>query len=186
MGFTNLHSFTPTGYETSTGNYTNSDGDYPQAELLLSGNVLYGTASQGGLGNGTVFAVNTDGTGFTTLHKFTVPSGSNPGFTNSDGGYPVAGLILFSNTLYGTSRFGGISGKGTVFSISLPPPPPALGISTYSSQPALFFPTATGTNYVLQMTTNLASGNWLTVSNGIPISGLIITNPPANAFFRLH
>ena len=66
------------------------------------------------------------------------------------------------------------------------PPPPALGISTYSSQPAVFFPTATGTNYVLQMSTNLASGNWVTVSNGIPINGLIITNPPTTAFFRLH
>jgi hypothetical protein len=66
------------------------------------------------------------------------------------------------------------------------PPPPALGISTYVGQPTVFFPTATGTNYVLQMTTNLASGNWVTVSNGTPISGLIITNPPAAAFFRLH
>jgi len=66
------------------------------------------------------------------------------------------------------------------------PTPPALGINLYSNQPAVFFPTATGTNFVLQMTTNLAGGNWVTVSNGIPISGLIITNPPANAFFRLH
>ena len=64
--------------------------------------------------------------------------------------------------------------------------PPALGISTYGSQPALFFPAATDANFVLQMTTNLASGNWVTVSNGIPISGLIITNPPGSAFFRLH
>jgi hypothetical protein len=65
-------------------------------------------------------------------------------------------------------------------------PPPVLGISTYGSQPAVFFPTATGTNYVLQMTTNLASGPWVTVSNGVPISGIIISNPPAAAFFRLH
>lgn len=66
--------------------------------------------------------------------------------------------------------------------------PPALGISTYGGQPAVFFLTASGTNYVLQMTTNLVFGigNWVTVSNGIPINGLIITNPPANAFFRLH
>jgi hypothetical protein len=67
-----------------------------------------------------------------------------------------------------------------------PPTPPALGIATYSNQPAVFFPTATGTNFLLQMTTNLASGNWVTVTSGIPISGLVITNPPANAFFRLH
>ena len=64
--------------------------------------------------------------------------------------------------------------------------PPTLGISIYGNSPAVFFPTASGTNYVLQMTTNLVSGNWVAVSNGIPINGLIITNPPANAFFRLQ
>jgi uncharacterized repeat protein (TIGR03803 family) len=32
-------------------------------------------------------------------------------------------LILSGNTLYGTARNGGSSGKGTVFSLSLPPPP---------------------------------------------------------------
>ena len=39
--------------------------------LILSGNTLYGTARSGGSsGNGTVFALNTDGTGFTNLHSF--------------------------------------------------------------------------------------------------------------------
>ena len=51
---------------------TNSDGAYPHAGLILSGNTLYGTAYGGGSsGNGTVFAVNTDGTGFTNLYSFT-------------------------------------------------------------------------------------------------------------------
>ena len=39
--------------------------------------------------------------------------------TNSDGANPYAGLILSGNTLYGTARYGGSSGDGTVFSISL-------------------------------------------------------------------
>ena len=64
--------------------------------------------------------------------------------------------------------------------------PPALGISIYGNQSVVFFPTSTGTNFVLQMTTNLASGNWATVTNGIPFSGLQITNAPSPAFFRLH
>ena len=87
--FTNLHSFIGQP----------SDGDFPDAGLILSGNTLYGTASGGGSsGNGTVFAVNTDGTSFTTLYSFTaLVSG-----TNSDGAGPVAGLILSGNTLYGT------------------------------------------------------------------------------------
>ena len=62
--FTNLHSFTIA-----------SDGGLPYAGVILSGSTLYGTTRFGGsFGNGTLFAVNTDGTGFTTLRSFTVPS----------------------------------------------------------------------------------------------------------------
>src|SRR5215471_8503581 len=70
--FTILHSF------------TRSDGRYPYGGLVLSGNTLYGTASGGGSsGNGAVFAVNTDGTGFTNLYYFSeLISG-----TNSDGAF---------------------------------------------------------------------------------------------------
>ncbi len=64
--------------------------------------------------------VNTDGTGFTTLHSFTASYGSYPVYTNSDGANPYAGLILSGNTLYGTTYKGGSSGRGTVFSLSLP------------------------------------------------------------------
>jgi len=36
-----------------------------------SGNTLYGTAAIAGIsGNGTVFALKTDGTGFTNLYSF--------------------------------------------------------------------------------------------------------------------
>src|SRR6267154_2705041 len=97
--FTNLYGFTG-----------GNDGGAPYAGLILSGNTLYGTASGGGSsGNGTVFAVNTDGSGFTNLHGFT---GGN------DGGAPYAGLILSSNTLYGTASVGGSSGNGTVFAVN--------------------------------------------------------------------
>jgi hypothetical protein len=65
-------------------------------------------------------------------------------------------------------------------------PPPALGITTYSNQPVVIFPTATGTGYVLQTTTNLASGNWVTVTNGVPFTGVEIINAPGTAFFRLQ
>ena len=77
--------------------FTNSpDGSQPLANLTLSGNVLYGTTYAGGsYGNGTVFKVNTDGTGYTVLKRFGgFPEGANPFF---------AGLILSSNVLYGTT-----------------------------------------------------------------------------------
>src|ERR1039457_4475683 len=114
--FTTLHSFTALDQTY----YTNGDGRYPSCTLVLSGNVLYGTASGGGSsGNGTVFAVNTNGTGFTNLHSFTQTRTNTFGFnTNSDGTRPLAGLILSSNTLNGTTEKGGSFGGGTVFKLN--------------------------------------------------------------------
>jgi hypothetical protein len=66
------------------------------------------------------------------------------------------------------------------------PTPVPLGIATVSNLPVVVWP-ASATNCVLQMTTNLASGDWVTVTNGIPFSGLRIPNAPSGAaFFRLH
>jgi uncharacterized delta-60 repeat protein len=114
--FTTLHNFTAT---SGASPYNNSDGSNPDAGLILSGNTLYGTASVGGSsGNGTVFAVKTDGTGFTTLHSFSALTSITYG-TNGDGRYPRAGLILSGNTLYGTASSGGSSGfYGTAFRVN--------------------------------------------------------------------
>jgi len=64
--------------------------------------------------------------------------------------------------------------------------PVTLGITTYSNSPLVFFPTPAGTNYVLQVTTSLATGNWITVTDGIPFTGIEVTNAPNPAFFRLY
>jgi uncharacterized repeat protein (TIGR03803 family) len=119
-GFRTLYTFTP----ISGPHYTNSDGCVVAGTLSLSGNTLYGASDIGGSGgNGTVFAVNTNGTGFTTLHSFTATSvprhgTENPPYPNSDGAGPASGVILSGNTLYGTTQFGGTSGWGTVFTIN--------------------------------------------------------------------
>jgi uncharacterized repeat protein (TIGR03803 family) len=108
--FSTLYSF------TVLNNSTNNDGAIPSSALILSGNTLYGTAEQGGSsGNGSVFALNTDGTSFTNLHSFTATSGSPA--TNSDGAYLRAGLILSGNILYGMAEQGGTNGIGTVFAV---------------------------------------------------------------------
>jgi uncharacterized repeat protein (TIGR03803 family) len=97
-GFTNLYNFTDS-----------SDGANPVAGLTLSSNTLYGTAQFGGGSDmGTVFSINTDGTGFTTLHEFE---------GGSDGRRPKAGLVLSNNTLYGTAIRGGNWDDGTVFAV---------------------------------------------------------------------
>jgi uncharacterized repeat protein (TIGR03803 family) len=111
--FTNLYSFPAASGSPAT----NSDGASPHAGLILSGNLLYGTAFRGGnASNGTVFGVSTNGTTFTNLHTFT--AGFGPAFTNNDGVNPQSELVLSGGTLYGTAFSGGDFGNGTVFSVA--------------------------------------------------------------------
>src|SRR6266852_9758240 len=87
-----------------------SDGEGPQAALISnSADTLYGTTYGGGSANlGTVFKMNTDGTGFALLHSFVGGV--------SDGTHPYASLLWDgADTLYGTTFQGGSSDNGTVF-----------------------------------------------------------------------
>jgi uncharacterized repeat protein (TIGR03803 family) len=88
--FTALHDFSALENIPETYTFTNSDGAIPEAGLILSGNTLYGTASEGGIYSyGTVFSVNIDGTDFTNLHSFA--------------GYPIDGY-----NPYGVSLLSGL------------------------------------------------------------------------------
>ena len=89
-----------------------TNGGQPAADLVFSGETLYGTcAAFGGSGGGTVFKINTDGTGFAILKTFANDVNA------IDGSAPVAGLVLSGSTLYGTTKWGGSGGKGTVFRV---------------------------------------------------------------------
>jgi uncharacterized repeat protein (TIGR03803 family) len=92
------------------------DGSYPKAGLVQSGGVLYGTTYGGGLfTEGTVFRLNTDGSGFTNLYQF------EPNYNSDSGGQPVAGLVLSGDTLYGTTLNGGSNNAdaGTIFALTI-------------------------------------------------------------------
>jgi uncharacterized repeat protein (TIGR03803 family) len=109
-GYGTLYSF-----EDFTFFYANTNGAYPYAGLILSGDKLYGTTTVGGdFGLGTVFAVNTNGTGFTNLHSLGAQDGVNP----------WAPLMLWGNTLYGTtagptSSYWSNLGNATVFKLNI-------------------------------------------------------------------
>lgn len=108
-GFSVIHTFSQASYDLSVQNVTNSDGINPAASLVSDGNSLYGTAKYGGVGGGgTVFKLNTDSSGFTTLHSF----------TSRDGQTPSSEPLLSGNTLYGTTSGGGDAGSGSVFKIN--------------------------------------------------------------------
>jgi uncharacterized repeat protein (TIGR03803 family) len=171
-GFALLHTFTA----TSGTLITNNDGARPKSGLLLSGNTLYGTASLGGAGgNGTVFKINMDGNGFTTLHSFSATN--NVAGTNTDGAHPIGGLISSVGAIYGTASAGGTAGYGTLFSISTPP---ILAIALSGTNAVLTWPTDL-TGYNLESATNVL-GIWG------PVSGQYsVTNPVSGRqrFFRL-
>ncbi len=93
-----------------------SDGALASSSLLMDGaGNLYGTTQIGGIhGAGTVFELSPrDGGGWSekVLHSF-----NNNG---SDGYQPETGLTMDSaGNLYGTTAFGGIHVRGTVFELS--------------------------------------------------------------------
>lgn len=97
---TTLYSFSQSG----------GDGGQPLDGLLITNNTIYGTASSGGAnGNGSIFTLNTDGSGYTTLYSFGC----------FDGGFPAAGLTLSGSTLYGTTYGWYYCGSyGNVFQIN--------------------------------------------------------------------
>ncbi|HXC35728.1 MAG TPA: PKD domain-containing protein, partial [Candidatus Acidoferrales bacterium] len=72
----------------------------PNGGLALANGVLYGTTIYGG----AVFAVNTNGLGFTNLYVGL--------------GRPEGGPALSGATLYGSSYFGGSNGFGEIFAIN--------------------------------------------------------------------
>ena len=177
-----LHNFTYPDMATGT----NVDGAFPNADLMLYGNTLYGTTYSGGSqSNGVVFAVNTDGSSYTVLHNFTAIDPNN--YTNADGAFSESSLVMSSNTLYGTAVGGGSQGRGTVFSLQLPS---VAGITRNQDGSITINFTGGADVNLLQVSTNLSSpGGWQTISTNMAgANGLWqFTDTNANSYpFRFY
>ena len=100
-GFAVLHSFTG----------GTADGETPESTPTLVGSTLFGTTVGGGAGSsGTIYSINSNGTGYQVLYSFRVRPG--------DGIDPLAELTSSGSTLFGTTASGGANGYGTLFSIN--------------------------------------------------------------------
>ena len=146
-GFTILHDFVG----------GSSDGSGPMGSLTLDGSTLYGMTGSGGISNnGVMFAINTNGTGYTILHKFAGGSG--------DGIWPLgSSLTLAGSTLFGMTSGGGSNNDGVVF--ALPLNPVSTTITTSNVLPA----GVAGSAYNLSLTASgLPPFTWSVVSNSLP------------------
>jgi len=122
-GFAIIHRFalsTSTNQDLSP---INTDGAYPEAELVEGADgYLYGAARAGGPnGTGTIFKISRDGTDFKLLHGFAaITSTSASGLTVTvDGAAPTGPLVAGTdNFFYGTTSQGGTNGRGVVFRIA--------------------------------------------------------------------
>lgn len=125
-----LHSFAAVGTDGTNA----SEGAYPSSSLTLaSDGRLYGVTSGGGanlktvsttstVGTGTIYSLNTDGSGFQTIHNFEALDDSATISVNSEGVQPNGNLLeASSGVLVGTTSDGGdpsagtVTGYGTVF-----------------------------------------------------------------------
>lgn len=88
--------------------FTGGSGGAGPGGLTVYGSTMYGVAGGGSYGEGTIFQIGTDGSGFNILHSFDTASGANP-----TGG----GLTLDGSTLYGMTGVGVGNWYGTVFQI---------------------------------------------------------------------
>ncbi len=176
LNYTNLYNFSPN-------NLANTDGaqPYEYTGLVISGNKLYGTAtSGGGAGNGhqgTVFQLNTDGSGFTVLQFFNFADGAYPDSPKLSGG------TLYGATWGGFSGnffVGPVSGSGAVFSIVVQPPAPTLNIGSFANHTVL---TWNDPSFSLVTSTNLT-----TTFTNVPNSPSPYTNllSSPQRFFRLQ
>jgi uncharacterized repeat protein (TIGR03803 family) len=174
-----------------------ADGGFPECSLVLSGNALYGTTLDGGTnameggGGGTVFTLNTDGTGFSALYAFSATGGSPPINTNSDGANPSGGLILSGKTLFGTTTDGGTNSWGTVFAVNTDGTDFRL-VHTFSASILSIHPNETWSNLdgVIPVGGLALSGNTLygsAAQGGTNLSGTVFAvNTDGTGFTVLH
>jgi uncharacterized repeat protein (TIGR03803 family) len=160
-----------------------SEGTEPFAGLVYGpGGLLFGTTPSGGNGQGALFAINPDGSGYQQLYAFSGPDGNKPtGSLLFDPSQPGVGV------LYGATFGGGSANLGSLFALLTSPPLTITPVTSQSvsNQVSVFWP-SWALNYVLQSSTNLSSGPWQNVSNGIPVTGVQLPAPTNGAtYYRL-
>jgi uncharacterized repeat protein (TIGR03803 family) len=112
--------------------------------------------------------------------------------TNASGFQPNVLTPGNDGNLYGTTRYGGINGNGTVFRINLAPPRILVNNATFGIRSGQFGFSIIGTNgtgSVVEATTNLAHPVWTPVATNTGVSSYFSDAGWTNArarFYRFH
>ncbi|NCC53444.1 MAG: hypothetical protein EOM20_19840 [Spartobacteria bacterium] len=85
------------------------DGRSPYGRVIFEEDIMYGMTRNGGANDrGAIYRMAADGSDYTVLHDF---QGGDMGQS------PYGSLVMFSNLLYGMTRYGGTNNRGIIFSI---------------------------------------------------------------------
>jgi uncharacterized repeat protein (TIGR03803 family) len=99
-GYAVIHAFTG----------STRDGSLPYSSPTPAGSILIGMTSRGGANHqGTLYAINDDGTGFHILYSFAQATGTQP----------RGSLTIQHGALYGMTPQGGTAGTGVIFRFDL-------------------------------------------------------------------
>ena len=193
-----LHTFSP----GPSNNYP--DGNLPGLltegpDAKLYGEVLFGGIGgcNGYCGNGLLYRINEDGTGFEVIHEYCSATNCTDG---TGGGVIVVGT---DGNLYGTTFRGGANGDGTIFRVT-----PSTGryevvvnfdAATGGNPSALvvasdgtFYGSLVGNRGAMLFHYTEATGNLQTFpdpfpqDNGLPTFGSVLVQGPNGNFFGLY
>ena len=198
MAISGTNLFVANNYDGTIGEYTTS-GATVNASLISGLNYPVGIAISGT----NLFVEDGLGVGEYTTSGATVNASFISGLDGGIFGIAIWGTnLVVAYNLYGTGQGSvseyttsgalvnttPISGSSNPTAVALgigpAPPTPQLNVATVGNRSVLFYP-SWATGYVLQNVTNLACTNWTTVTNGVPITGVTVTNDSPANFFRL-
>jgi hypothetical protein len=190
---------TPTSAGTYTLNFQVTDGDNlttnKQLAISISNALQMATTTLPNGTNGSTYSQALQATagvpfGGASPYSWSVAAGSLPASltlaTNGLLSGTLAASGTFNFTAQVTDALGGSFDQSLALTIVSTGVYPPLTVGTGGGQVLIYWPMSAGTNYTVQMTTNLATGPWVTATNGVPVAAFTFTNQGPAAFFRLH
>jgi hypothetical protein len=162
-----------------------------QFSLSISNALQITTTSLPNGGNGAFYSQQLQASGGITPDGWSL----SPGSSNLPPNLSLSGSGLLSGTAAATGTFNFSVRVTDNLSVTVDQPLtlnlvatniPPLSVATAGGQIMVFWPGSAGTNFNLQMTTNLTTGPWVPATNGVPQVSFAFTNMGSTVFFRLQ